>query len=81
MALVQSFEGDLFDKLESISIDELEKPTAFDAIFRVLEQYFRYSVEVQQPEKIESFTMEFRRLKGESLIHNTFCGTKRKFKS
>ena len=67
LALVASFEGDLFDKLEAVSLDDLEGDNAFDAILVILDRQFQYVVEVQQPEKIERFVQDFRRLKGEAM--------------
>ena len=67
LSLLASFEGDLFDKLETIPLDDLEQPTAFTEILRILDMHFQYSIEVQQPENIEKFVQDFRRLKGEPL--------------
>ena len=67
LALLASFEGDLFDKLEAITLEKLEQPTAFDEILKILDMHFQYAIEVKQPEKIEKFIQNFRRLKGEHL--------------
>eukprot|EP00975_Prorocentrum_lima_P041781 8779035-Prorocentrum_lima.AAC.1 len=55
LALIASFAGDLFDRLEQVPLVDLEQPQAFNTIVEVLDKYFQYRVEVRQPERIEKF--------------------------
>ena len=67
LMLLNSLEGDKWQSLENINLNEFDRLTAFETFYKIFDRDYQFDPETEMPARIEELVTKFHRLKHESL--------------